>query len=143
LGKTAFNSFIRVGDKVDFHSPKKIFVYRRKAMSNKVKNDQPEQPGCASSESETCADVGGECPEIYLATEAVRLAKAELEKAEKFYEDIRRQAADKIRAVRETTVGDVIDKALVTVKRHPGPSLIICAAMGFCLGRWFQRLFKK
>ena len=85
----------------------------------------------------------GECPEVHLAAEAVRLAKTELEKAEKFYEDIRRQAADKIKEVRETTVGDVIDKTLVTVKRHPGPSLIISAAMGFCLGRWFQRFFRN
>ena len=85
----------------------------------------------------------GECPELHLAAEAVRLAKMELEKAQKFYDDVCRQAADKIKAVRETTVGDVIDKTLVTVKRHPGPSLIVSAALGFCLGRLFQRLFKK
>ena len=112
-------------------------------MSNKAKNDQLEQAACAASDADKCADVGGECPEVHLAADAVRLAKTELEKAEKFYEDIRRQAADKIKEVRETTVGAVIDKTLVTVKRHPGPSLIISAAMGFCLGRWFQRLFKK
>ena len=93
--------------------------------------------------AEKCAEGAGECPEVHLAAEAVRLAKMELEKAEKFYADVCRQAADKIKAVRETTVGDVIDKTLVTVKRHPGPSVIISAAMGFCLGRWFQRLFKR
>lgn len=112
-------------------------------MSEEAKNDQSEQQVCAASEAEKCADVAGECPEVHLAAEAVRLAKTELEKAEKFYEDIRRQAADKIKEVRKTTVGDVIDKTLVTVKRHPGPSLIISVAMGFCLGRWFQRLFRK
>jgi len=112
-------------------------------MSNKTKNDQSEQPACAATEAEKCADVAGECPEVHLAAEVVRMAKTELEKAEKFYGDVCRQAADKIKAVRKTTVGDVIDKSLVTVKRHPGPSLIISAAMGFCLGRWFQRLFKK
>ena len=112
-------------------------------MSDEVKNDQPEQPACAASDAEKCVDVAGECPEVHLAAEAVRLAKTELEKAEKFYGDVCRQAADKIKAVRETTVGDVIDKTLVTVKRHPGPSLIISTVLGFCLGRWFQRLFKK
>ncbi len=112
-------------------------------MSNETKNDQSAQPAGAATEAEKCADVAGECPEVHLAAEAVRLAKVELEKAEKFYEDVCRQAADKIKAVRETTVGDVIDKTLVTVKRHPGPSMIISAALGFCLGRWFQRLFKK
>jgi hypothetical protein len=65
----------------------------------------------------------------------------ELEKAQKFYDDLYRQAAEKIKSVRETTVGDVIDRTLVTIKRHPGPSLIVSAAMGFCLGRWIQRMF--
>ena len=110
-------------------------------MSEEAKNDRPEQPACAAAEAEKCG--AGECPEVHLAAEAVRLAKMELEKAEKFYGDVCRKAADKIKEVRETTVGDVIDKTLVTVKRHPGPSLIISAALGFCLGRWFQRLFKK
>ena len=112
-------------------------------MSEEAKSDQGEQPASAASGAEKCADVAGECPEVHLAAEAVRLAKMELEKAEKFYEDLCRHAADKIKAVRETTVGDVIDRTLVTVKRHPGPSLIISTALGFCLGRWFQRLFKK
>jgi hypothetical protein len=112
-------------------------------MSEEAKNGQTEQPACAASEAEQCAEVGGECPELHWAAEAVRVAKMELEKAEKIYADVCQQAADKIKAVRETTVGDVIDRTLVTVKRHPGPSLLVSAAMGFCLGRWFQRLFKR
>jgi len=107
-------------------------------MSEEAKNDQPEQPSDAATDAEKCADGAGKCPEVHLAAEAVRLAKMELEKAEKFYGDVCRQAADKIKAVRETTVGDVIDKTLVTVKRHPGPSMIISTALGFCLGRWFS-----
>jgi len=112
-------------------------------MSTEAKNDYPEKPADAATDAEQCTESAGECPEVHLAAEAVRLAKLELEKAEKFYKDICRQAADKIKVVRETTVGDVIDKTLVTVKRHPGPSLILSAALGFCLGRWFQRLFRK
>jgi len=112
-------------------------------MSTETKNDQPEQTGGTAKAAEQCTETAGECPEVHLAAEAVRLAKVELEKAQKFYDDICRQAAEKIKSVRETTVGDVIDRSLVTVKRHPGPSLIISAALGFCLGRWFQKLFKK
>ncbi len=112
-------------------------------MSDEAKNNQAEQPAAAATGAEKNDVEKCECPEVHLAAEAVRLAKMELEKAEKFYEDVRRQAADKIKAVRETTVGDIIDRMLVTAKRHPGPSLIISAALGFCLGRWFQRLFRK
>jgi hypothetical protein len=112
-------------------------------MSAEAKNDHSEKPVLAATDAETCAEDAGECPEVHLAAEAVRLAKIELEKAQKFYDGVCRRAADKIKAVRETTVGDVIDKTLVTVKRHPGPSLILSAAFGFCLGRWFQRLFKR
>ena len=112
-------------------------------MSTETKSDQPEQLSGTAKTAEQCTETAGECPEIHLAAEAVRLAKLELEKAQKLYDDVCRQAAEKIKLVRETTVGDVIDRTLVTVKRHPGPTLIVSAALGFCLGRWFQRLFKK
>jgi hypothetical protein len=111
-------------------------------MSTEGKSDQPEQPA-GNESAEKAANAGGECPEIRLAAEAVRLARLELEKAQKFYDDVCRQAAEKYKAVRETTVGDVIDHALVAVKRHPGPSLFLGAALGFCLGRWFQKLFRR
>jgi hypothetical protein len=112
-------------------------------MSAETKKDQSEQPADNAKAAEQCAESACECPEIHLAAEAVRMAKMELEKAQKFYDDVYRQATDKIKEVRATTVGDLIDKTLVTVKRHPGPSLIVGAAVGFCMGRWFQRLFKK
>ena len=112
-------------------------------MTDEAKNDLADQPAAAGAGAEKSAESHCECPEVRLAAEAVRLAKMELEKAEKFYEDVRRQAAEKIQAVRETTVGDIIDRTLVTVKRHPGPSLFISAALGFCLGRRFQKLFLR
>jgi ElaB/YqjD/DUF883 family membrane-anchored ribosome-binding protein len=111
-------------------------------MSDEEKTDQPEQTVEAAVEADKNDKGAGECPEVRLAAEAVRLAKIELEKAHKFYDDVRRRAEDKIKAVRETTVGDIIDKTLVAVKRHPGPSLFVSAAAGFFLGRWFQRIFK-
>jgi hypothetical protein len=110
-------------------------------MSDETKIDQSEQPAGAAAAADKCKEDAAECPEIHLAAEALRLAKIELEKAEKFYDDVYRRAAEKINSVRETTVGDVLDNTLETVKKHPCPSLIVSAALGFCLGRWFQRLF--
>jgi hypothetical protein len=112
-------------------------------MSNETRNDQPEQPAGDATAADNNAECVGECPEIRLAEEAVRVAKLELETAQKFYDDVCREAAEKLKSVRETTVGEVIDKTLETAKKHPGPSLIVSAALGFCLGRLFQRLFKK
>jgi hypothetical protein len=112
-------------------------------MSSETKNDQPEQPAGCNGPAEPCDDRAAECPEMHLAAEAVRLARMELEKAQKFYEDVRRQAEEKIQSVRETTVGEVIDKTLVAVKRNPGASLLASAALGFCLGRWAQKLFRR
>lgn len=112
-------------------------------MSSETKNDQAEQSAGPAAAAEKCAEHSGECPEVFLAAEAVRLAKLELEKAHKFYDDVCRQTAEKIKLVRETSVGDILADTLKTVKKHPGPSLVLSAALGFCLGRWFQRLFKK
>jgi hypothetical protein len=112
-------------------------------MSSEVKNDQPEQPAGGATPAAQAAEGAEECPEIHLAAEAVRLAKIELQKAQKYYDDLCRKAADKIRSVRETTVGEVIDQTLEKAKKHPGPSLLISAALGFCLGRWLQKLFHR
>jgi ElaB/YqjD/DUF883 family membrane-anchored ribosome-binding protein len=78
-----------------------------------------------------------------LAAEAVQVAKRELEKAQQFYEDLRRQAAEKIAEVREKKVGDLVDCTLDAVKKHPGPSLIVSVALGFCMGRWLQKLLGR
>jgi hypothetical protein len=78
-----------------------------------------------------------------LAAEAVRLAKLELEKAQVFYEDLRRQAAEKIQDVREKKVGDLVDCTLDAVKKHPGPSMIVSVALGFCMGRWLQKILGR
>ena len=77
------------------------------------------------------------------AAEAVRLAKLELEKAQKIYADLRRQTAEKIEDVRGKKVGELVDCTLDTVKKHPGPSLLVSVALGFCMGRWLQKLLGK
>jgi hypothetical protein len=73
------------------------------------------------------------------AAEAVKRAKAELERAHAFYEHVREQTAHRIKAARESTVGDVIDSTLKNVKRYPGISLTLAGLLGFMLGRLFRR----
>ena len=73
------------------------------------------------------------------AADALKRAKAELEKAQAFYETVRQQATERLKAVRQTSVGDVLDGTLEAVKRHPGASLTVAALVGFFLGRLFRR----
>ena len=83
-------------------------------------SDEPQSAGCS-------------------AAEALRRAKAELEKAQAFYESVRQQATERLKAVRKTSVGDVLDCTLETVKRRPCASLAVAAMLGFFLGRLFRR----
>jgi ElaB/YqjD/DUF883 family membrane-anchored ribosome-binding protein len=73
------------------------------------------------------------------AADALRRAKAELEKAQAFYDHLRQQATERLKAVRQTSVGDVLDGTLEAAKRHPAASLGIAALAGFFLGRLFRR----
>ena len=77
--------------------------------------------------------------EIHSAADALKRAKAELEKAQAFYDHLRQQATERLKAVRRTSVGDVLDGTLGAVKRHPAAGLGIAALVGFLLGRLFRR----
>jgi ElaB/YqjD/DUF883 family membrane-anchored ribosome-binding protein len=89
---------------------------------------------------ETTTDPAVESPsERCSPAEALRRAKAEMEKAHAFYEHVRQQTAEHLKEVREKTLGDVLDGTLETVKRHPGASLTLAALLGFMLGRLFRR----
>ena len=90
--------------------------------------DENSSPASAESSAEVCS-----------AAEALKRAKAELEKARAFYENVRQQAAERLKSVRETSLGDLIDGTLEVVKRRPGTSLAIAALAGFFLGRLFRR----
>ena len=78
-------------------------------------------------------------PRVKKAAEAVRRAEAELEKAQQLYQKMRQQATDRLKAVREKGLGDLIDGTLEVVKKHPGPGVIVAAMIGFFLGRLFRR----
>lgn len=77
--------------------------------------------------------------DVCSAADALKRAKAEFEKAQAFYENVRQQATDRLKAVREASVSDAIDTTLDTVRRHPGASLTVAAMIGFFLGRLFRR----
>lgn len=73
------------------------------------------------------------------AAEALKRAKAELEKAQAFYEKVRHEAAERLETIRKTSVGEMLDGTLDAVRRRPGASLTVAALVGFLLGRLFRR----
>ena len=110
------------------------------AKKEKKKAKQPSGP----PETNAAATDGPEqdaegSPKMQKAAEAVRRMEAELEKAQQHYRKVRQKATDRLKAVREKSVGDLIDGTLTVVKRHPGPGMIVAALIGFFLGRLFRR----
>ena len=80
-----------------------------------------------------------ESPRVRRAAEEVRRARAELENARQLYRQVRQEATDELRRVREKTAGDLIEGVLELVKKHPGPGVLLAVAVGFFLGRLFRR----
>jgi ElaB/YqjD/DUF883 family membrane-anchored ribosome-binding protein len=80
-----------------------------------------------------------ESSEACSAADALKRAKAELEKALAFYEKVREETSERLKSVRETSVGDMLDGTLDLVKRRPGASVMLAAMIGFFLGRLFRR----
>jgi ElaB/YqjD/DUF883 family membrane-anchored ribosome-binding protein len=77
------------------------------------------------------------------AVDPVEKARLELEKAREFYQKVRREATERLKAVREKTVGDLIEDTLEMVKKHPGPGVVIAGMLGFFAGRFFTKLFRR
>ncbi len=78
-------------------------------------------------------------PEVEAAEKAVQRAEAELKKARELYRQVRRKATERLSRVREKRLGDLVDDTLKMVRKHPGPSVLIAALVGFWLGRLFRR----
>ena len=78
-------------------------------------------------------------PEVQAAASTVHRAETELRKAREAYERVRREAAEQLRQVRQTTLGDLIDGTLKAASKHPGKGLAIAAVIGFLLARLFRR----
>ena len=108
-----------------------------------AKKKTTEQPSSAA-DTKAPATVGAgqdadSSPRARKAAEAVQRAEAELEKAQQLYQKVRQEATDRLRAIREKSVGDLVDGTLEVVKKHPGPGVIVAALIGFFLGRLFRR----
>ncbi len=81
-----------------------------------------------------------EIPQVQAAEQALQRAKAELSRAQEYYRQVRRQAADELKSLREKNLGDVMEATLGCVRKYPGFGLLTAAAAGFFLGRWLRRL---
>lgn len=80
-----------------------------------------------------------EAAPVRAAEEAVEKARVELERAQEKYRNVRQQAAEEIKSLREKNVGDVLADGLSLVRRYPGAGVAVAAFVGFFLGRLFRR----
>jgi ElaB/YqjD/DUF883 family membrane-anchored ribosome-binding protein len=92
-----------------------------------------------SSTTKAAEQKADRSPRVKKAADAVRRAEAELHNAQQLYQKVRQETTDRLRAAREKSLGDLIDGTLETVRKHPGPGLIVAAMLGFFLGRLFRR----
>lgn len=91
-----------------------------------------EKPASKPTEAE-------ELPEVKAAAQAVSRAREELEKACETYKNLRQEATDQVRKIRESTVGEVVEGSLEVVRKHPALGVGLAAMVGFFLGRLFRR----
>ncbi len=107
-------------------------------MAKKKKTDK--RPADVSPADEALEhDHLDEQPQVRTAADTLRAAQEELRRAEAQYHKVRQQAAEKIEEIRDTTVGEMVDGALDVVRKHPGPSLLAAAALGFLFDRWLRK----
>ena len=102
----------------------------------KKHHKNPSQP--APEQPENAGHAAG-WADVHSTADAVRLAKAEVLKAQELCQQVRREAAERAEAVRNTTVGDLLDGALDTVRKHPGTGVAVALAVGVFLGRIMKR----
>ena len=81
----------------------------------------------------------GDDSKLHAAEEKVRRARAALQQAEEVCRQMRRQAAEQVERLRETSLGDMLDSSLELVRKHPGLGVTDAIAAGFFLGRLFRR----
>ena len=98
------------------------------------------RPGGGDNEARRASEAEDQpSPEVVAAEEAIQRAEAELAEARELYQRVRRKATERLSDIREKRVGDLIDDALKLVRKHPGPSVVIAALLGFWLGGLFRR----
>ena len=110
-----------------------------KKRAKRVQSDTSNLPEDEDRTTDGVDEDGQESSDVAAAEEAVRLAKKELKNAQQSYRQLRSQASDQLKQVRETSVGELVEGTLKLVKKHPGPGVAIAAIVGFFLGRLFRR----
>jgi ElaB/YqjD/DUF883 family membrane-anchored ribosome-binding protein len=100
----------------------------------------PDEPLETSTPDDPVRDnVEPDTPELREARGAVDHAQEELRRAQETYAALREEATQRMRGIREKTVGELVDGGLKFVRQHPGPGVVISAIFGFFLGRLFRR----
>jgi ElaB/YqjD/DUF883 family membrane-anchored ribosome-binding protein len=106
------------------------------------KKSAPGERASAGKKSGPLEDLGrrlDEIPMVESAEAAVEAARAELEKAQAYCQQVRQDAADVVKQVQESSAGDWIDSTLRQVRKHPGPGVIVSFLLGMFLGRLFRK----
>jgi ElaB/YqjD/DUF883 family membrane-anchored ribosome-binding protein len=93
-------------------------------------NETPDDPG-KNPESDAA---------LQAAEQELKRARQRLRKAKQSFREARQKAKqDPSTTGRDTSFGDLLDRTLSLVKKHPGIGIAAAAAAGFLLGRIFRR----
>ena len=101
--------------------------------------NEPQSPADAPGVFEKLGKRLDDRPEIHVAEEAVRRAREQLAKAEKYCGELRRDAAEEMKKLRDKNLGDLVEGTLGCVRKHPGAGVGLAAFLGFFLGRLLHR----
>jgi hypothetical protein len=99
-----------------------------------MNESETEKPGEAAK-----PPAGDQAEPLRCAAEAVRCAEAEWRRAKEGYEKLKGEAAARIKAAREASLGQTIDAILAAVRKYPGPSVVVALLAGLFLGRLFKK----
>ncbi len=114
-----------------------------KAASKSKKSKQAESGGSSTADHAALFESLGrkidDLPKVQAAEKLVLRAQQQLDKAQNEYRRVRQEAAEHVRDLRETSLGDLADTTLEYVRRHPGQGVVLSALFGFLLARLFRR----
>jgi ElaB/YqjD/DUF883 family membrane-anchored ribosome-binding protein len=108
-------------------------------MAKKTAKKKPTKKTAEPGAFEKLGQRVDEMPQVRAAQEAVQRAREELDKSMAKYQNVRDEAADKIKGLGETGLGDLVDESLAYVRRHPGRGVVAAVVAGFFLGKLFRR----
>jgi len=108
-------------------------------LHNAAAAESQQAPMNASNESQSTAQAEPASHDVPIE-EALHIAGDDVRKAaEAVCRDFQERAAEQVKRLRETTMGDLVDGALSLVKKYPGPGVLVAALLGFLLGRSLKK----